>query len=170
MKEIRALIAELPDDPDFIPDNSLFRATFFNINPSGDFTESFRLFNLRYESAKGLEASEGNSVITYKYICNKYIEYMNWWSAVYGDKDPKWIGKADKLHDPEGFFDDMLYNKIYLLTKQSKDYYIFGSNSIETLRKKLNIFKERHLKQKIETPIITKQINPKPIPEDDTPF
>jgi len=168
--DIKELISALPDDEHFIPDEDLFRATFFNLNPSGNFHESYRVFELRFGNQAGDSNPEGTGVYTYKYFCNKYDEYINWWNSTFGDKDPKYIGKADKLRDPAGFFEDSKYAYVYAITKQSKDYYIFGSNSMQTLRKKLYIFKTKYLKQEIEVPITTEIIKPKPKETDESPF
>jgi len=170
--EINDLIDVIPDESDYYPDTDVFRQTFFNINPIGDFNEAYRVFTIRYEQARDLENPEGNGFITYKYMCKKYIEYINWWNSTFGDKDPKYVGKNDKLKDPEKFFDDMLYNRIFAVSKTTKDYYIFGTNTFETLRRKLSIFKKVHLKQDIEileeVKIIKKS---KPVKKDDTtPF
>lgn len=169
--DIEDLINALPDNYDFVPDEDLFRATFFNLNADGDFNEAYRLFILRYTDDQGKATPEGIGVISFKYLCIKYKQYLNWWESTYSDKDPKFIAKVERLSTPEGFFSDMLYNKIFKVTKQAREYYIFGTHTNETLRKKLRIFKTKYLKQEVsEIPEPVKQEPIKPKEDEGTPF
>lgn len=155
--DILKLIEVLPDNTEYIPDKDVFRATLFNINPSGNFEEAYRILVLRLSDIKNTHVPEGEKVFTYKYLCTKYDEYLNYWQSVFGDKDPKYIAKTDKQRNPEAFLDDKFYNQIFSVTKGAKDFYIFGANSFETLRRKLAIFKQRNLNQNIEIP---KEVKP----------
>lgn len=175
MKEdIEEIINALPDEPEFVPDEALYRVAFFNINPIGDFNESFRVFNLRYESILGLPTPEGDGNINFKFLCIHYKSYLNWWETAYSDKEEKYIPKVERLQDPLGYFNEELYNRIFKSVKQAKDYYLFGKNSFQTLRRKLSIFKKEYLKENVEIieekKIVTNPTNINKPKDEDNPF
>lgn len=74
-------------------------------------------------------------------IISKYKEYLFFWQAKNGEKDPKYIGKSDQLKSISDFLRDGMMRQDFPLPKTSRDYYYFGDLKDNYLRSAYDDFK-----------------------------
>lgn len=74
-------------------------------------------------------------------IFSKYRQYLNWWQAKHGEKDPKFVGKKDELLPLMDFLMNGMMRQEFALPKTSRDWYFFGDSSAEYLEQAYEDFK-----------------------------
>jgi len=159
-KSLKQILKKIPDDTDFIPDMNLFRETIFNINPSGNLEDSYKILidSIDLDIKNNSLRPEDNNPYTFNYLIKKYDSYIKWWRHTYGDAEEKYIPKDDRLKNVYNWINDNTYKEIYSIKKNYLNDYIFGGFSEEVLLEKLKIFKVLIGKEKYEEPEPTKPI------------
>lgn len=105
-------------------------------NPQTSYT--FLISCLQSQTVRQEKDYDGN-VVDYKLIKNKYIQYFNNWTAKFGSRDVKYIGKKDELEDIPSFIHHKMYLVIYT-SLSSKTNYLFGNSDFDILAEKLKSF------------------------------
>lgn len=170
-KDILVLFKKIPNTVEFFPDLKLFKKTMFAINPTGDPNEAYRLLQFRldeFETNQTKSIEEGE--MTFKYLMEKYDKYVMWWESEFGNKDPQYISKADRLMNLESWFENKGYNKFYSKQITHLDTYLFGGFSEAALDNKIAIFNKLIGKQEDGEPISEEQFETAERPKQGTDF
>ena len=125
-----------------IPDKTEFTEKLWNINPSGDFVMTYELLKTILEKLDEEERINPftQEKWTFEDIANSYKEYNEWWDITYQDREEKYIKKEDGKMDISRFLQLGKFNNKFTVRRNTRDDLLFGDNSIENLRNKLNNF------------------------------
>lgn len=103
----------------------------WKLNPSGDKEKCNEIVTNRlYFSETTLED-----------LYRSYKDYLGWWNQQHGDKDPKYIGKANQLKDLYTFVSNDEYNNEWKSLKSNRDFYLYGDTEEEEIIKQYEAFK-----------------------------
>jgi hypothetical protein len=132
------------DDPNYKPTYEVVLANLISLNKSGNPNEAFRIILYLLNTKYNTQTVEGNSIFSFGYLINKYKEYIIYTNAINANKDPKYIKDENKLKSIDAWLNTAGYNNFYEIPKDNMDNYLLSSLSIDTLKQKLEVFKERY--------------------------
>ena len=88
----------------------------------------------------GQHTTYDGNIITIEFLIEKYAQYKKWWDVLYGDKDPQYIAKADKLQGLSAFLMKNMYEMKFVIPRKKRDQYLFGSMTESYMDEKLDEF------------------------------
>lgn len=104
------------------------------LNTEGNNNEA--LINIRdvicrsYDGDDSCKQDDG-SVLSVKYIAERYEKYISWWKKTYGNVDVQYLPKENRMMSLETFVDNKAYTTEYKIVKDHRFYELFGNNITE---------------------------------------
>jgi len=80
-------------------------------------------------------------LLTPEMLLERYRRYVRWWQASFGEREARYISRHDELKNIFEFIKAEMYNREFLLPKQSRDYYYFDSMDENQLRAEYERFR-----------------------------
>lgn len=109
-----------------------FNNELFSLNPTGDPNNIYNYLYIQFIEKDVYTFTK--ELITFEFIVKKYQNYLKWWNHIYGDKDPTYIGKNEKLKGINDFLIKSMYEQDFEIKEKSRDTYLFGTHQRKVSR------------------------------------
>jgi hypothetical protein len=118
-----------------------FNKELFSLNGEGD-PEAVYKYLVSQFIEKTIKTFDGTP-ITFDLIVQKYKEYLSWWNVKFGDSDPKYVAKVDKIKSIDVFLIKSMYNQSFTIPRKKRDFYLKGNHTLKYLRERLKVFNSK---------------------------
>lgn len=108
----------------------------FQLNPTGNAEHTFKAIEYYIENS---DTDFDGNTIDFKYIYDRYKEYLNWWKDSWGKRDQKYVAKENRLKELYRFLNDEDHKKSFVTTPTNRIFYLTNNKSISEL--KMSLFK-----------------------------
>jgi hypothetical protein len=115
----------------------------FLLNPSGNPDHTFQAVEYYMENDN---IDFDDNTVDFKYIYDRYKEYLAWWKDTWGKRDQKFVGKTDKLKSIYEFLNAGDHKKSFVVTPTNRIFYLTNNKSISNLKIDLAKFIKRTTK------------------------
>lgn len=114
-----------------------FLEEIYSLNPSGNPELIYNYIIKNFINEQKFTFS--NDLVTINLIIRKYKSYLFWWEVVHGKKG-KYLSKEDKKVNIDTFLIKEMYEQDFIIPFSNRDNYLFGKNTDNDLRNKINDF------------------------------